>query len=304
VLTHMARVADMRVQSRPRVPVAEWTPEFVDFLQQHHGWLLRLDVAPSTQRVYDASVRRYMSFCEKLGVQAVPDPTWVSQFVLGCTCANFALSTIRVSVAALQRWAADEFGTPGLGHSPLVVRAMKLAARWAVLTTRPKLPLSMGQLQSAVTHLEGLESFVGVRDSAMFQVGWCGMLRASELVGLSWEHLFFPPQGGVLLHILQSKTDPGEGAWVMLAAGRGVVDPVGALLRLRVLAGGAAAQGPIFLVRDGGSKALSKTTVAVRLRKVLQAIGVENGQRMLPTPCVGVVLRTLLLWVLTCATSC
>ena len=111
VLTHMARVADMRVQSRPRVPVAEWTPEFVDFLQQHHGWLLRLDVAPSTQRVYDASVRRYMSFCEKLGVQAVPDPTWVSQFVLGCTCANFALSTIRVSVATLRRWAADEFGS-------------------------------------------------------------------------------------------------------------------------------------------------------------------------------------------------
>ena len=64
----------------------------------------------------------------------------------------------------------------------------------------------------------------------------------------------------------------------MLAAGRGVVDPVGALLRLRVLAGGAAAQGPIFLpvARDGGSKALSKTAVAVRLRKVLQAIGVEN----------------------------
>ena len=28
VLTHMARVADMRVQSRPRVPVAERTPEF------------------------------------------------------------------------------------------------------------------------------------------------------------------------------------------------------------------------------------------------------------------------------------
>jgi hypothetical protein len=62
----------------------------------------------------------------------------------------------------------------------------------------------------------------------------------------------------------------------MLAAGRGVVDPVGALLRFRVLAGGASAQGPIFLAREHGSKALAKTTVAVRLRKVLQAIGVLN----------------------------
>ena len=189
----MARVADMRVQGRPRVPVALWTAEFVDFLQQHHGWLLRLDVAPSTQRVYDTSVRQYMSFCAKLGAPSVPDPIWVSQFVLSLTCANYALSTIRVSVAALQRWAADEFGMPGLGHSPLVVRAMKVAALWAVLTTRPKLPLSVGQLEKAVTHLDSLESFVGVRDSAMFQVGWCGMLRASELVGLSWEHVFFPP---------------------------------------------------------------------------------------------------------------
>ena len=169
----MARVADMRVQSRPRVPLAKWTPEFVEFLQQNHGGLLRLDVAPSTQRVYDTSVRRYMSFCEKLGVQAVPNPPppLVSQLVLGCTCANFALSTIRVSVAALQRWAADEFGMPGLGYSPLVVRAMKLAARWAVLTTRPKLPLSMGQLQRVVTHCEDLESFVGVRHSAMWVCG-------------------------------------------------------------------------------------------------------------------------------------
>jgi integrase len=251
-----------------------WTAEFVDFLQQNHGWLLRLDVAPSTQRVYDVSVRRYLSFCAKLGVRAVPDPAWVSQFVLGCTCANYALSTIRGSVAALQRWAVDEFGMPGLGHSPVVVRAMKVAARWAVLTTRPKLPLSLGQLQDAVTHLDSLESFVGVRDSALLQVGWSGMLRSSELVGLSWEHVFFPPQGGVMLYIPQSKTDPGEGAWVMLAAGKGTVDPVGALLRLRVLAGGVAAQGPIFLARADGAKALSKTTVAVRVRKVLQAIGV------------------------------
>jgi integrase len=166
-------------------------------LQRHHSWLLRLDVTAGTQRVYDAGVRRYMSFCDKLGAQRVPDPALVSQFILGCTCANYALSTIRGSVAALQRWAADDHGMPGLGHSPLVVRAMKVAARHAVLTTKQKLPFSLDQLSACVAHLDGLQSFVGVRDSALLQVGWAGMLRSSELVELRWEHVYFPARGGV-----------------------------------------------------------------------------------------------------------
>lgn len=272
----MAAVADRRVQGRPRVPVGLWSEEFVRSLQLHHAQLLRLDVAPATTRVYDAGVRRYMAFCDRLGVPKVPEPAQVSQFILGCAYANYALSTIRVGVAALQRWAADEHGVPGLGHSPLVVRAMKVAARHAVLTTRQKLPVSHGQMQAMVSYLEGLHSFVGVRDSAMLQVGWAGMLRSSELVGLRWDQVYFPDRGGVMLYIPQSKTDPGEGAWVLLAAGAGLLDPVGALKRLRVLAGGAVARGPVFATRQGVAVALSKTTVAVRVRKVLEAVGVSS----------------------------
>jgi len=58
-------------------------------------------------------------------------------------------------MAALQRWAADDFGLATLGHAPVVVRAMKVAARLAVQTTRPKLPLSITQLQAVVQHLRG-----------------------------------------------------------------------------------------------------------------------------------------------------
>ena len=271
----MAVVADGRTQDRPRVPVAEWSAEFVQDLQANHASYLRMDIAASSQRVYDSGVQRYLTFCSKLGVPGAPDPTRVSQFLIGCARANYALSTIRGSVAALQRWAADDFGMPGLAHEPVVVRAMKVVARHAVLATRPKLPLSPAQLAAAVHYLAGLDSFVGVRDSAMLQVGWAGMLRSSELVGLQWQHVHFPAKGGVMLYLPRSKTDPGAGAWVLLAAGQGRADPAGALRRLRDKCGPYNPSAPVFLARSGGKAALAKTTVAIRVRKILQAIGVE-----------------------------
>jgi integrase len=260
------------------VPVEQWREVFVQDLQDNHDVYLRMDVAASTQRVYDVGVRRYQMFCRKLGVPAEPTAARVSQFIIGCARANYALSTIRVGMAALQRWAADEFDMPLLAYEPLVVRAMKVAAREAVLTTRQKLPMSIDHLCDAVAYLEGLDSFVGVRDSAMLQVGWAGMLRASELVGLAWEQVHFTQNGGVMLYIPQSKTDPGEGAWVLLDAPGGRVDPVGALRRLRARAGGIGACGPVFRARETGSAALSKTTVAVRVRKVLECVGVGDWQ--------------------------
>jgi len=272
----MARVAQQRVQSRQRVPVEQWDITFLEDLQRNHGRYLRMDVAASTQKVYDVGVRRYMLFCDKLRQPRVPNAQVLSQFIIGCARANYALSTIRVGVAALQRWAADEYGVVNLGQDPWVVRAMKVAARLAVLTTQPKLPLSAAQLGALVRQLDAAQSFIGTRDGAMFQVGWAGMLRSSELVGLCWEHVFFPPSGGVLLYIPQSRTDPGEGAWVRLSAAQAIVDPAAALLRLRALVDGAEAAGPVFRAWVQGSAALAKTTVAIRLRKALEALGVAN----------------------------
>jgi integrase len=102
------------------------------------------------------------------------------------------------------------------------------------------------------------------------------MFRSSELVGVQWEHVHFHARGGVMLYVPESKTDPGEGAWVILAAGQGAVDPATALRRLQALCGGVAASGPVFLARASCTKPLSKTTVAIRLRKSLERVGVDN----------------------------
>lgn len=179
-------------------------------------------------------------------------------------------------MAAIQRWAADEFGLGGLGHHPLVVRGMKVAARLAVLTKRQKLPLTVSQLEEVMAQLARDASFVAARDSALFQVGWAGMFRSSELVALQWEHVYFPAKGGVMLHVPQSKTDPGEGAWLLLAPSRAGLDPAGALRHLRELPGGGSATGPVFRARPGGSRPFAKSTVAIRLRKALERVGVVN----------------------------
>jgi integrase len=120
------------------------------------------------------------------------------------------------------------------------------------------------------------DAFVCARDEALFVVGWAGMFRCSELVGIRWEHLHFCSQGGVMIFVPQSKTDPGEGAWVFLSPGvkeQVGVCPVRALRQLRVLTGGT---GYVFTGREGSGQALSKTTVGVRLHKALEAAGVQD----------------------------
>lgn len=261
------------------VPVQEWSRGFIQDLDQNWEAYLKMDVAPSTIRTYDAGVQRFVLFCQKLGVAHEPTPARVAQFLIGCARSNYALSTIRNSVSALQRWAADSYAQDGLGHDPLVVRAMKVAGRMAVLTKRQKLPLTAGQLKRIIDYVYRAEpAYIAARDSALFQVGWAGMLRSSELVGLCWEHVQFPQQGGVMLYLPQSKTDPGQGSWVLLAAGSAGISPALALRQLRLFVGGSMAKGPVFLPKVGAVKALAKATVAVRLRKALQRTGVENWE--------------------------
>jgi integrase len=160
-----------------------------------------------------------------------------------------------------------------------VVRALKVAARVAVRVVRRKLPLSQRLLGRCVTSLGSVTSseFIRMRDAALFVIGWVGMFRSSELVGLRWEFVHFTSRGGVMLFVPQSKTDPGEGAWVFLAPNPAqlLLCPV-RCLRLLWEFQGRPASGPVFTSRAGSDQALAKTTIGIRLRKALQVAGVEG----------------------------
>lgn len=117
----------------------------------------------------------------------------------------------------------------------------------------------------------------------MLLLGWSGMFRSSELVGIDWEHVRFS-ESGVMLYVSRSKTDQaGQGAWVFVAAceAEGLMCPVVSLRWLQdfyVRQGELNPSGPVFRGRAGALARLAKTTVAVRLRKILELVGVSGWE--------------------------
>jgi integrase len=176
-------------------------------------------------------------------------------------------------------------GCDALANDGEVRRALKVAAKLAVPKGRQKLPLNCRDLRRVVHALadRGRFDFQGVRDRALFLLGWVGIFRSSELVGVTWCDVCFAKEGGALIYVLRSKTDQaGQGAWVFIAAcpEEPLMCLVAALRVLRsVMTGsGAAAEGPVFVGQAGHPVGLAKTTVAMRLRKALQALGVQEWE--------------------------
>ena len=274
----MARCQEERSDRRRPVPVAQWSPALMDLLQQHLPELLQLDLAQSTRRSYDVHVRQYREICTRFGRPFVPAAATLARFVLGRAVSGYKLSYIELGVSAVSRWGMEQ-GVPGLSADPLVIRALKAAGRLANRSLRQKLPLSHQQLITLLDVLPNVSAdpFIAARDAAMFIVGWVGMFRCSELVAIQWQHIHFCSNGGVMVFVPQSKTDPGEGAWVFLAAGaanRFPFCPVRALRALRIRTGGT---GYVFTARQNrADQPLSKTTVGVRLHKALEAAGVAD----------------------------
>lgn len=196
------------------------------------------------------------------GVQLQPVPAQVQQFIACMVVANYKLSTIAGTMSALRRWAADDCGCPGVLDEPGVQRALKVAAKWAVQGKRQKLPLSAVQLKAIVRMLRTQQpggNYVAARDEALFSVAWAGMLRSSEVVGLEWRDVHFTSAGNLMLYLPKTKTDPGAGSWVLLAAGAGDgARPAAAMRHLQTLSGGAAASGPVFKPSASSYQAMQK----------------------------------------------
>ena len=209
-----------------------------------------------------------------------PEGRLLAAFVIGRVHQKYALSYIKGGVAAVARWATER-GVAHLGQEPVVVQALKVAAKRAVRVTVQKLPLSHQHLTAVVRLLSGWQppelEFPAARDRALFLVGWSGMFRSSELVNLQWDEVHFFAGRGVALFVPVSKTDPGEGAWVFLAAApraARILCPVRALRTLQARTGG---RGAVFPACLGAARPLSKRTVGPRLRKALERAGVPDS---------------------------
>lgn len=198
----------------------------------------------------------YCALCDRLWRPRVPSAEVLAIMVVGRARPGYAISSVELGVAYVSRWAGEQ-GVARLSGQPLVLRALQVAARLAVPRQRHKLPLDRQDLERVVLQaLRERDSFVAVRDVALCLVGWAGMFRCSELVGLRWRDVVFVRGDlGLVVYVSRSEADQaGEGAWVFVAACSEHPHrcPVLARRRLQLLGEGA---GWVFRARGRGPRA-------------------------------------------------
>jgi len=99
------------------------------------------------------------------------------------------MSSIEVTVAALQHMAAD-MQLPPLRKEQLVQQAIAAGRRVAPRDVMQEQPLTAALLQRCLEVLQrGAAQWRDRRDAALLSVGWSGMLRSAELVGIKWEQV-------------------------------------------------------------------------------------------------------------------
>ena len=215
--------------------VEYWEPEYLQDLEHKWHALLQLDLAESSHRSYGWHQQQYKVMCQRLQRPVWPDPHSLAQFMIGRAQHGYARSTVEQGAYAVARWGTD-VGVDGLiGHRE-VQRAMAVVAKVATPAgAGQKLPLDRRDLRKVVYDLGALgdNSFLGRRDTALLIVGWAGMFRSSELVGIRWDHVSFTSKGGVLIYVPSSKTDQKRTDWCLAACFRHVTYCVAAKIRTK-----------------------------------------------------------------------
>jgi integrase len=199
-------------------------------------------VGDRSASTYESSRRRFLRFCVeelRLPVEAAfprrreadLNPQLVCLFIVH-SAQEVALSTLGGTLSALADWQRSR-GLPAeasISRHPMVRRTLMQVARGHADAGRPtapreKAPLPVGMLRLLVGWLrqqslsDPAQEPAYTQDACWLAFGFFGMLRRSELAGLSVGDVKLLAGGGVELIIRRSKTDQrGAGASVVLAA--------------------------------------------------------------------------------------
>ena len=221
--------------------------------------------APATLKAYEADYARFAAWCEKNGFMAMPPTPETVGAYLAAAGEGYAIPTLRRRVAAIAR-TAGVAGYPLDTKHPAIRETLRgirrrhgqPARRAAALTTE-----EIRQLSEACD-----TSLPGLRDRALFLLGFAGALRRSELVGLDLDHLRWTREGVTLL-IIRSKSDKaGEGAEIAIPRGSsGLTCPVTALRAW--LKAARISAGPVFRKVNRAGRAQTGRLSADAVRQLL-----------------------------------
>ncbi len=193
-------------------------------------------LSPATRRAYARDWAHFTEWCRDQAFDPSPLPVHPVLVVayLGSLAEEIGRSALNGRLAAIA-YEHRRHGIPWNAGHPAIRETLQGIARQHGKPIRPAAALTSAEIKRLLAACR--DDLAGLRDRALFLVGFAGALRRSELVAIDHHHLRFEA-GGVTIHIPRSKRDQeGKGADVTLPRMRdagGVVSatcPVQALER-------------------------------------------------------------------------
>ncbi len=257
---------------------------------------IQTSLSPNTRRAYRAAWRRFVAYCDELGIDplaATPDD--VAKFLARMASAPrsprattkkgepLALGTIKLLLAAINRRYRDE-KRPSPADDPHVSSVLQGLGRLLPRQPRQVRALRAFDLHGMLTCCDDLAHQQpyrtrAFRDAAVLAMGFAGALRRSEICSLRFADVEFV-QSGVLIHIRRSKTDQlGEGQTVAIPDGD-LIQPVRRIRAWLEVSG--IASGPLFqTLRRGGNirgRRMHPSDIARIVKRYTEAVGLDPSK--------------------------
>ena len=166
-----------------------------------------------TRRAYRAAWRQFEAWCRTLGREPLAaDPDTIAMYVVRCADQGFAVSSIRVHLAAIRTAHLLAGLSLDLRHPRLAMVVEGVTRSKGMRPRRQAAPAVPGVLRLMVAGRPAADAPLGARERAMLLVGFGAALRRSELVALTLGDVETVPGRGLRLLIRRSKTDQqGQG---------------------------------------------------------------------------------------------
>ena len=174
--------------------------------------------APSTIRAYKTNFERFIQFCEKLNVDALPaNPSNVAQYIAQLTKSGLKSSSIRIAVASISSIHKLNLLNDPTQHPTVKIelrRTHRTLGRYSQQAFGITMPILEKMLGATVNNLRGY------RDRALLLLAYDSLCRRSELVSLRIADIQLDKldnQSQMKIRLRKSKTDQElQGKWLFL----------------------------------------------------------------------------------------
>jgi site-specific recombinase XerD len=230
--------------------------------------------AASTVQQYQSNWKSFAAFCTEHGLTTLPATIeTVAIYLTHLATSGKSVGTIIGHLSAVKYFHSEHRLTVNWSD-PLLTKVLSGIQRSTTRTVVKAEAILTEDLQALVSAVG--QGVAGLRDRAIFLVGFAGAFRRSEITAITVENIEFVDEG-MVIHLDRSKTDQlARGADIAIPHAR---DPLLCPVRatLAWLEASSVTQGPAFrrVTREGrvGSEALSEEAIRLILAKAVERAG-------------------------------